>query len=204
MIRLIRKTTESAITVEIENGPVKSDYRAAINTPAAFLSHMIEHIVWRSGINIAVNVELDKFFLSHVVCEDLGQTLGRALARHAETSAARGYGDACAVIDEAKAHCAISLEERSYFDLDASFTLPEVVEGMASEDLKVFLDGFAQGARATVHVDIKKGENAHHIWEAAFRAFGSAVGIAFAHDEKRADMTAGVAGKIEYIFEEEH
>ena len=72
MIKVTRKTTESEIEVILKGGPVAPDYRQKIDTPLPFLSHMIEHIVWRSGINIETKVKLDKFELSHLVCEDLG------------------------------------------------------------------------------------------------------------------------------------
>jgi imidazoleglycerol-phosphate dehydratase len=72
---------------------------------------------------------------------------------------------------------------------------------MLSEDLETFLEGFVQGARCTLHIDLKKGVNGHHIWEAIFRAFGIALGRAITLDEKRKDMTAGVAGNISYEIE---
>lgn len=202
MTTVTRTTTESKITVKISPAPIAADYRKKINTPLPFLSHMIEHIVWRSGFNIEMNIELDKFNLSHVVCEDLGQALGRAFLEYSESAkSAAGFGDGTAVIDEAKADCAISLEGRSGFFFSSAAEIPSEVEGMASEDLPVFLDGFAQGARATVHLDIQKGENAHHLWEAAFRAFGVALGRAYGENPARRGMTSGVAGEIKYAVE---
>lgn len=197
-----RKTTESEIVVKISPAPIDKNYRKNIDTPIAFLSHMIEHIVWRSGFNIKTSIKLDKFDLAHVVCEDLGQTLGRAFKAYAEASDAAGYGDGIGIIDEAKADCAVSLEGRSGFFFSSAVEIPIQTEGMLSEDLLVFLDGFAQGANVTMHVDIHKGENAHHLWEAAFRAVGIALGRAYGADSARKGMTSGVAGQISYLTEQ--
>lgn len=60
-----------------------------------------------------------------------------------------------------------------------------------------------QGARATVHLDIEKGENSHHIWEAAYRAFGIALGEALGLDPEKKGRTSGVAGRVGFTVETE-
>lgn len=202
-VTVTRKTTESYMSVCLDFSGITPDYRAKINTPFPFLSHMIEHIAWRSGVNIETKIELDKFFLKHVIYEDLGITLGKATREYIlknKKNGAVGYGDAIGIIDEAKASAAISFEERVHFDF-TSVPLPQETEDVYSEDLKTFLDGFCQGAMCTLHLDILKGVNGHHIWEAAFRAVGSALGRAFYLDENRKNMSSGVAGGIEFIIE---
>lgn len=202
-IKVIRKTTESEMTVELDFSPVKPDYREKINTGITFLNHMIEHIAWRGNFNIEVSVKLDKLVLTHVIAEDLGMALGKAAREYIlRTDGAQGYGDATGIIDEAKAQCAISFEERAYCNVDYNGKeLSETVEGMYSEDLETFLEGFAQGAMCTLHIDLQKGHNGHHIWEAIYRAFGTALNCAFEVLEERKGKTAGVAGKIEWIVE---
>lgn len=202
-IKVIRKTTESEMTVELDFSPVKPDYREKINTGITFLNHMIEHIAWRGNFNIEVSVKLDKLVLTHVIAEDLGMALGKAAREYIlRTDGAQGYGDAIGIIDEAKAQCVISFEERAYCNIDYNGKeLSETVEGMYSEDLETFLEGFAQGAMCTLHIDLQKGHNGHHIWEAIYRAFGAALNRAFEVLEERKGKTAGVAGKIEWIVE---
>ncbi|MCH5188737.1 MAG: hypothetical protein J1F63_10070 [Oscillospiraceae bacterium] len=201
MTKVTRETTESKIVVSISPAPIAPDYRKKINTPLPFLSHMLEQIVWRCGFNIEVDITLDKFDLAHVVCEDLGQTVGRAFLEYSKSVSGTGFGDGIGIIDEAKADSVISLEGRSLFSFSSAVEIPPVAEGMASEDLLVFLDGFAQGANATVHLDVQKGENSHHIWEAAFRAFGVALGRTYGENPARKGMTSGVAGAIKYTVE---
>lgn len=202
--KITRKTTESQISVGLTFGGLEPGYRQWIRTPVPFLSHMIEHIAWRANVNIDVSVELGEFFLHHVLYEDLGTTMGRAFMEYIHRNKQNGvigYADEVGIIDEAKAECAVSFEDRTYHSFHSSVPLPPQTEGVNSEDLITFLDGFVQGARCTLHVDIDRGENGHHIWEAVFRALGAALGRACSCDPARAGMTAGVAGSIEYIVE---
>jgi len=196
-----RKTTESEIVVKLTLGALAPDYRKKINTPLMFLNHMLEHIAYRSGVNIEISVTLDQFDLTHVIAEDVGMTFGKAVLDLVTVNVPTGYGDAIGIIDEAKANAAISFEGRALFDFalgNFCDSLAEEVEGMYTDDILTFLDGFAQGASATLHIDIEKGKNGHHIWEAAFRSLGVALGRALYVDTARAGLTAGVAGKVSY------
>lgn len=203
MIKVTRKTTESQMGVELDFSPLSPDYRKYINTPLPFLNHMIEHIAYRGGFNIKTNIELADYALTHVIAEDLGIALGKAVKRYIDTTdGAYGYGDAIGIIDEAKAECAVSFESRAYIAWDwHGIDIPKETEGMLSEDLETFLDGFVQGAMCTLHIDLLKGHNGHHIWEAIYRAVGSALKCATAVDLTRKGKTSGVAGRIEWIIE---
>lgn len=202
-VKVTRKTTESDIKVVLDFSPLKSDYRKKINTSISFLNHMIEHIAYRGGFNIEADLKLADYSLVHVIAEDLGIALGKAVKEYIDTTdGAYGYGDAIGVIDEAKAECAMSFESRAYIDIDYhGIEIPNETEGMLSEDLETFLEGFAQGAMCTLHIDLFKGHNGHHIWEAIYRAFGSALNRVVAVDELRKGKTSGVAGKIEWVVE---
>lgn len=204
-MKITRETTESKMEVTIENGPVRPDYRQRLNTPIPFLNHMIEHIVWRSGLNITVKTQLRDFTLSHLICEDLGITVGKAFAEYIKEntkSGLYGFGDGYGIIDEARAFCAVSFESRAYFDFTYQF-LPDSTEGMLSEDLSTFLEGLAQGANMTLQIDLQKGRNGHHIWEAVYRSVGLALGRAAAPNQSRKGMTAGVAGAVKFTVEKD-
>ena len=202
-IKVTRKTTESEMNVALDFSPLKTDYRKYIKTPMPFLNHMIEHIAYRGGFNIDVDMSLDEFTLTHVIAEDLGIALGKACREYIDrTDGCYGYGDAVGIIDEAKAECAISFESRAYIDFDFhGISLPESVEGMYNEDLETFLEGFVQGAMCTLHIDVLKGRNGHHIWEAVYRSVGTALNRAFEVSADRKGKTSGVAGKIEWTIE---
>ncbi len=201
-IEVTRKTSESKMSVVLDFSQLSKDYREKINTPITFLNHMIEHIAWRSGINIEIEVNLDKFFLTHVVCEDLGLALGKAVADYIKRrtkDGVVGFGDAFGIIDEARAHTLLSFESRTYSNIDyKGLKLSDEVEGMYMEDLETFLIGFAEGANCTLQVVLEAGENGHHIWEAIYRSLGMALKNALTVDTERAGMTAGVAGNIEW------
>lgn len=203
MIKVTRKTTESTMSVVLDFSPLKADYRKEIDTTIPFLNHMIEHIAYRGGFNVKTQVEIPDFLLSHVITEDLGIAFGKAVKEYIDTTdGAIGYGDGIGIIDEAKADCAISFESRAYIDIDYhEISVPVSVEGMYSEDLVTFLEGFVQGAACTLHIDLYKGVNGHHIWEAIFRAFGIALNRAVAVREDRKGKTSGVAGKIEWTID---
>ncbi len=197
-ITVTRKTTESSIRVTIEKGTLCPDYRKKIRTPLPFLNHMIEHIAWRAGLNIDIELSLDEFELTHLVTEDVSMTLGRAVGEFVKRNNPSGYGFGIGIIDEAKAEAAISFEDRALLSFTSKVEYDEMVEGIPAEELITFLDGFAQGARCTLHMDIEKGSNGHHIWEAVYRAFGIALGAALTVDDTRKGLTSGVAGKVTY------
>lgn len=197
-VTAVRKTTESSVKVTIEKGALKPDYRKYIATPLPFLNHMIEHIAWRGGLNIDISLELTDFQLVHLVTEDVSMTLGKAVGEFVRVNHPSGYGFAVGIIDEAKATAVISFEDRAYLDFTSDIEYDEQVEGMPSEELITFLDGFVQGARCTLHIDIEKGKNGHHIWEAVYRAFGIALGTALSVDPLREGLTSGVAGEVIY------
>ncbi len=203
-ICVTRKTTESYMTVKLDAASLAADYRKKIKTHAPFFSHMIEHIAWRSGITIETDFSLDEYKLDHVIYEDLGITLGKALRAFVwenRADGATGYGDGIGIIDEARALCAISFEERAYISLTSDVAVPTTTEAVLSEDLETFLEGICQGAQCTLHVHVESGKNGHHIWEAVFRSLGIALGRALYRDPARKNRSAGVAGAVNFTIE---
>ena len=161
-VKVTRKTTESEMQILCNFSLLAADYRAKINTPYPFLNHMIEHIAYRGGFTVETDVKLNTFVLSHVVFEDLGIAFGKALKSFVNENYAEGvvgFGNGVGIIDEAYAEAAISFEDRAYFDFEnLAGDIPETTEGVATEDLLVFLEGMAQGAQATLHINLRKGK----------------------------------------------
>ena len=201
-IKVVRETSESIITINLDREERDPDAKKKLRTPLPFFNHMLEHVQWRSQTNFSVEVELDHFDLVHLITEDVGITLGRAYKDYVDQhldDGLVGYGFAYGTIDEALTRAVVSFESRAYLDFQpGEVELPEAVEGMHSEDLIAFLEGFVQGAMCTLHIDLIKGRSrhGHHIWEATFRAFGMTLYEALAPREWRQHMTAGVAGSI--------
>ncbi|MBD3308700.1 histidinol dehydrogenase [candidate division KSB3 bacterium] len=192
-----RITRESTISVAIDTGEREPDINEKLHTPLHFLNHMLEHISWRSCMNISVSTSVTHYPFGHVICEDVGMTLGYAFAelwRQQMGSGTNGEGAATGIIDEAMARVVMSFEDRAQYCGSSAVPIPEHVEDMLSADLHNFLSGFAQGAKCTIHLDVLKGDDPHHIWEAAFRAFGMCLKQVFAPNPWRKGTTPGVKG----------
>jgi len=199
-ISVKRTSNESLISVTLSKGSRDDSFKKNIRTPLHFFNHMIETISWRSCLNMSVAVELTDFKLTHVICEDVGLCLGEAfidLFNNEIDKGINGSGSAIACIDEALARTTISFEERALLVIDENLTSGrDLVEDMQQADLVAFFEGFVQGAKATIHIDLVRGANPHHIWESVFRSFGESLRIAFAPCEWRSGTTPGVKGKV--------
>ncbi|MBI4359613.1 MAG: hypothetical protein HY564_00780, partial [Candidatus Jacksonbacteria bacterium] len=178
-----RITSESAIAVTIEGawGAVSVAPRpCAWNTGIRFLNHMIQLICRRASLNIDTEFKcvLDATYAEHVVWEDVGLVIGAGVAELLENRRATGVegaGAGVACIDEVLSRCYLSFEGRAgcFLDIsDSPAARRELVEDAKTQDARQFFEGFAQGARSTVHLDIGCAEDSHHLWESAFRAFG--------------------------------
>ena len=206
-IKVTRTTAESTITVLLDDGPRDPDAKRKLNTMLPFFSHMLEQVAWRSQLNIQIDLQLDHFELAHLVTEDVGITLGRAIKEYVDRhyrDGLVGYGSAFGIIDEAMTRAVISFESRALLDFTTGpVDVPEQVEGMKSEDMIAFFEGFVQGAQCTLHLDLLKGRDrhGHHIWESAFRALGMALQQVMVVSPWRKDMSAGVCGNIQYQIE---
>ncbi|MFH1538544.1 MAG: hypothetical protein ABIH66_06270 [bacterium] len=195
-----RSSKESEVSVKADLSKSRGDLKKGIKTPLQFFNHMLETIAWRSCINIGVSLKLSDYRLTHVICEDTGIVLGEALREllgKEMKKGVNGSGCAYACIDEALARCAVSFEDRAQIHVSENLTSgPELVEDMQAADLVGFLEGVSQGSRATLHVDLVRGVNPHHVWESVFRAFGEALREAFAPCPFRKGTTPGVKGVV--------
>jgi imidazoleglycerol-phosphate dehydratase len=193
-----RKTRESIITVTVEDG-ARRNYE--INTPLAFFNHMIETIAWRGGLNIDVNFKSTNYKLTHVITEDVGITLGRAMAELFQAKLKDGInmqGCGMAAIDEALSVCAVSVEGRSncFVNLTNKKMPMKKVEDTLGYDLVAFLEGFAQGLNGTVNIKVLEGTDPHHLWESVFRSLGDAIKMALEENNYRQGLIAGVKGVL--------
>ncbi|MFH1424911.1 MAG: hypothetical protein ABIG20_04565 [archaeon] len=195
-----RKTSESEIKVVLEDGQ-RRDMK--IDTGLNFLNHQVKQIAWRLCMNIDASIKnTTEYRSTHTMSEDLGIVLGRALLKMYEQKAkegVNGFGAAYGVIDEARAFAAVSIEGRanSFVEMCPEIERLELVEDMLCWDLVAFLEGLAQGMKATVQVNIERGRDPHHSWEATYRALGEALKIALQKNEWRKGTIAGVKGTLE-------
>ncbi len=200
---LARKTAESAILVTIEGEwgeQTMAPRPCAWNSGIKFLNHMIQTLCRRASLNIDARFEcvLKETFAEHVVWEDVGLVFGAGIAelleqRRNDGIEGAGFGVAC--IDEALSQCFISFEGRSgcFIALAESHAKEkEFVEDAKTQDVRQFFDGFAQGGRCTVHLQVGPAEDSHHLWESAFRAFGEALRVSLRPNIWRKGVIVGV------------
>ena len=199
-ISIRRLTRESEIVVTLDDSP-RRDFQ--LDTGIDFFNHMIEHIAWRSCLNIDVQYTNTQFRLTHVITEDTGIVMGMAFAeliKNKMASGVEGAGSGILGIDEAMALSNVSFEGRSVatfnFDAAPGLAIPQLEDAL-SADLKEFFRGFVQGARATVFIQAFGGEDPHHCWESVYRSFGLALKEALKPNPWRAGTTAGVKGTME-------
>ncbi len=196
--RVRRETREAVVGVGLQLGE-RGEPRLA--TTLAFFDHMLEMICWHAGITLEVEFEVKTFRLTHVVCEDIGLALGAAVQqalRDRIPAGVESVGEAHGLMDEALSFAMISFEGRSRCDVSRKGAATnEHVEDMLAADLVAFFEGFAQGARATIRLDVLEADDPHHAWEAAFRAFARALRFSLAPNPWRAGLTAGVKGTLD-------
>jgi len=198
-VALVRETRESVVEASLD---LTARRDCVVNTGLHFFDHMLEQIAWNACLNIEVRFTQKRYRLTHVITEDVGLTLGRAAGRLAQERLPIGIdaaGSSMMAIDEAIATALISFEGRAncYFDLPTQGAAAERVEDMLSADLRAFYDGFAQGARATIHLRSLQAVDPHHAWESMFRAFGVALRNSLRPNPWRAGLTAGLKGTLE-------
>lgn len=197
--RARRESREALVTADVDFGPRREP---RLDTTIAFFDHMLEMLGWYGDFVVDATYEVKTYRLTHVVTEDIGLALGAAFAQAVRDRIADGVessGFAFGVMDEASALSQVSFEGRSnsVVTREGAGTL-ENVEDMLSVDLVAFFEGFSQGGRCTVHLELRDGSrDPHHAWEAAFRAFGRALRAALTANPRRAGMTAGVKGTLD-------
>ncbi len=208
IVEVERTTSESAIAVTIEGAWGEEAILprpCAWNTGIRFLNHMIQLICRRASLNIDVQFKcvLDATYAEHVVWEDVGLVIGASIAellenRRADGVEGAGCGNAC--IDEAIAQAYVSFEGRAgcFINIaDSPAARRELVEDAKTQDARQFFDGFSQGARATVHLEMGRAEDSHHLWESAFRAFGEALRATLAPNDWRKGVIVGVKDAVD-------
>jgi imidazoleglycerol phosphate dehydratase HisB len=193
-----RETREARVRVALDLGDPRP---AELATTLAFFDHMLEMLGWYLDAAVDASYEARTFRLTHVVCEDVGLSLGAAVAaaiRDRVPAGVESSGFAHGVMDEARAFAHLSFEGRSLAVVErGGAAANEHVEDMLAADLAAFFEGFAQGGRCTLHLRMRGARDPHHAWEAGFRAAARALREALAPNPRRAGRTAGVKGTLD-------
>jgi len=188
-----RKTQETTIDVDLN---VDGTGRYAIATGVAFLDHMIEQIARHGLFDLEIKATGDLHVDAHHTVEDVGITLGQALAKAlGDKRGVRRYGHAYVPLDEALSRVVIDLSGRPGLEMQVEFTRARIGE-FDADLVYEFFQGFVNHAQATLHVDNLKGRNAHHQAETIFKAFGRALRMAVELDPRASDAVPSTKGSL--------
>lgn len=167
-----RKTKETDIKVSIDlDGKGKSQ----INTGIGFFDHMLEALAKHSFMNLDLTCKGDLHVDCHHTVEDCGIVLGEAFNNAlGKKEKIQRYANFTMPMDDALVLCAIDLCGRAYYEDDAVFTTCKVGE-FETECTREFFRSFADNAKMNLHFVIIRGDNAHHIIEAMFKALARCI-----------------------------
>lgn len=188
-----RKTSETQIDVSIN---LDGDTTAKFKTGIAFLEHMLDQVSRHGLIEMTINAKGDTHIDDHHTVEDIGITLGQAFNEAlGDKTGIRRYGHAYVPLDEALARVVIDFSGRPGLEYHADY--PRARIGDFDVDLiHEFFQGFSNHAKATLHIDCIRGNNAHHIAETIFKAFGRALRMAVEHDPRMQDKMPSTKGSL--------
>ena len=188
-----RNTSETKIRVSIN---LDGTGRKNLNSGVPFLDHMLDQIARHGMIDLEVHCEGDTHIDDHHTVEDIGITLGQAVAQAiGDKAGIRRYGHAYVPMDEALSRVAIDFSGRPGLFYFVEFTRARI--GNFDVDLaREFFQGFVNHANATVHIDNLRGENAHHQCETIFKAFGRAVRMALKMDPRNENVIPSTKGVL--------
>ncbi len=152
------------------------------STGVGFLDHMLDLLARHARVDLDVAVTGDLQTGAHHTVEDAAIGLGRALDEALGNRAGiTRYGSATVPMDEARASCAIDISGRPFTLFEAALP-PGGTGGFDHELAEEFFRAFATAAKLTLHLRVETGTNAHHMIEAAFKAFARALRGAIALD----------------------
>ena len=188
-----RSTTETQIRLKLA---LDGRGRYEVHTGIRFLDHMLELVARHGAFDLSIDATGDLDVDQHHTVEDLGISLGEAVSD--ALGSRRGINRAGYFVmpmDETLAVAAIDLGGRVHSVVDLKLRVRRVGD-LEAELVNDFFDGFAQGARANVHVKVLYGRSSHHHIEACFKAFARALRVACAKDKRMARMLPSTKGLL--------
>jgi imidazoleglycerol-phosphate dehydratase len=189
-----RNTRETQIRVVVN---LDGSGRSALSTGIGFFDHMLDQIARHGAIDLTVEAHGDLHIDGHHTVEDVGITLGQAVAQAiGDKAGIRRYGHAYVPLDEALSRVVVDFSGRPGLVMNVPFVRAMVGEfdvDLAHE----FFQGFVNHAQMTVHVDCLRGENAHHQCETVFKAFARAFRMAVEADPRAAGTIPSTKGSLQ-------
>ena len=188
-----RNTAETRIRVKLN---LDGSGIASLASGVPFLDHMLDQIARHGLVDLEVEAAGDLHIDAHHTVEDVGITLGQALARAiGDKRGVRRYGHSYVPLDEALSRVVVDFSGRPGLVWQVEFTRAMI--GQFDVDLsREFFQGLVNHAQMTVHIDNLRGDNAHHQCETIFKAFGRALRMAAEPDPRAATAIPSTKGSL--------
>lgn len=188
-----RNTKETQIRVRVN---LDGSGAARLSTGIGFFDHMLDQIARHGLIDLEVDAQGDLHIDGHHTVEDVGITLGQAVAKAVGDKAGlRRYGHAYVPLDEALSRVVIDFSGRPGLHMHVPFKAG-MIGGFDSQLAFEFFQGFANHALVTLHIDNLKGDNAHHQCETVFKAFARALRAALEVDPRLEGAIPSTKGSL--------
>jgi len=191
--RVQRNTRETRVQAYVN---LDGSGQAQLHSGIGFLDHMLEQIARHALVDLEIHCEGDLHVDGHHSVEDIGITLGQAVAQAAgDKKGIRRYGHACVPLDEALSRVVIDLSGRPGLHMHVQFTAAAIGQ-LDTQLVYEFFQGFVNHAGVTLHIDNLKGMNAHHQCETIFKAFARALRRALERDDRMQGLIPSTKGAL--------
>lgn len=188
-----RDTLETRIEVDLN---LDGSGKAQLETGVPFLEHMLDQVARHGLLDLAIKAKGDLHIDAHHTVEDVGITLGQAFDQAlTDKKGIRRYGHAYVPLDEALSRVVLDFSGRPGLEYGVSFARARIGD-FDVDLLHEFFQGFVNHAKVTLHIDCLRGDNAHHIAETIFKAFGRALRMAAEADPRMAGMMPSTKGSL--------
>jgi len=188
-----RNTLETQIQIAVN---LDGTGQASLATGIPFFEHMLDQVARHGLIDLSIAAKGDLQIDDHHTVEDVGITLGQAVAAAVgDKKGMTRYGHAYVPLDEALSRVVVDFSGRPGLFYTVPFTR-SAVGGFDVDLFREFFQGFVNHAQVTLHVDNLKGDNSHHQIETVFKAFGRALRMALAPDPRMGGIIPSTKGAL--------
>ncbi len=179
--QVTRATRETQVSINLN---LDGTGRARFDTGVPFLEHMLDQVARHGVIDLEITARGDLHIDDHHTVEDIGITLGQAMAQAlGDKKGISRYGHSYVPLDEALSRVVIDFSGRPLLVSHVDYP-DRNIGGFSTTLIHEFFQGFCNHALATLHIDNLRGENSHHIAETVYKAFGRALRGAISHDSR--------------------
>ncbi len=191
--KLNRKTAETEISVSVNLDGTGS---YANETGVGFFDNMLDQLARHALIDLEIKATGDLHIDDHHTVEDVGITLGKAIAEAVgDKKGITRYGSCLLPMDDALVRAALDISGRPYLVFNLEFPTAKI-GSFDTELVREFFTALAMQSGLTLHIDQLAGFNSHHIAEAAFKAVARALRDALETDPRKADDIPSTKGKL--------